>query len=500
MQSLTARLNVLSFVLLLLYNLWPHLQPHTAAAENVYIGAEQCAPCHQKIYNDWKTSGHAHILRKLSRKEAVDIPLPHGYTRKDISYLIGGYRWKALFLDRNGYLITSTKGGKGESQYNLVSKKWVDYLPGQRILYDCGRCHTTGYSPEGHQGGLSGIIGTWQFEGVQCEACHGPGALHARSSLKTDIKIDRNACSGCHALYPQNVIPVTSVFLAPYTEINQLLKSTMKHLTCVTCHNPHLPSKESIKQSCENCHQEVASIYRESYKHKRGITCIDCHMPPAGVVADGDAKTFDGDLKSHLFAINHAGVLAVVAKDGRRISPGYLSVDCACMRCHSVVENREWAMQYGLFSHRITISSNIKIMRFQMVFASIGFVFAVMAFLSAASLKKWFRPAQNMKQVLSIHKHAAWITFAAYVFVSAMCIYFHFPLSNPSKALNLGWFLVHPFNGVLGLIVYGGKILSVRKYKKGWAKPGMLWGIGLVVFWLIQYGTAVLAFFGILRV
>lgn len=476
------------------------LQSSVAASESIYIGAEQCAPCHQQIYNDWKTSGHAHILRKLSRKEAVDIPLPHGYTRKDISYLIGGYRWKALFLDRNGYLITSTKGGKGESQYNLGSKKWVDYLPGQRVPYDCGRCHTTGYSPEGHQGGLSGIIGTWQFEGVQCEACHGPGAAHARSSLKAEISIDRRICVDCHRTQPLNVLPVEGVFLARYTEANQLMKSTMRNLSCAVCHNPHLPAMESIRRSCESCHRDVAATFRDSYKSKINITCIDCHMPPAGVIAEGNPALFRGDLKSHLFKIDHAKPFPAVIQNGQTVNPGYLSVDYACMRCHSVVESREWAVQYGLFAHRITISSNIKIMRFQMVFASIGFVFAVMAFLSAASLKKWFRPAQNMKQVLSIHKHAAWITFAAYVFVSAMCIYFHFPLGSPSKALNLGWFLVHPFNGVLGLIVYGGKIIAVRKYKKGWAKPGMLWGIGLIVFWLVQYITVILSFFRIVRV
>lgn len=497
MERFTQRSAALSpFILCLMLFLFP-LQTRAAAPENAYVGAGQCAPCHRQVYDDWKTSGHARILLKPSSKEGKEVPLPPGLTKKDISYIIGGFRWKALFLDGNGYLVTSTPHGSGGNQYNLESRKWVDYLPGQKVPYDCGGCHTTGFSPEGHHEGREGIIGTWRLEGVQCEACHGPGALHARSALKADIRIDRNSCATCHALSPRGDIPVQGVFIAPYTETNQLLKSTMRSFSCTVCHNPHLPSKESVRQSCESCHQGIAARFKESYKGKRGITCIDCHMPPAGVVAEGNPALFRGDLKSHLFTIDHAAPFPAVVRNGRRVNPGYLGVEYACMRCHNVYESREWAVRHSMGAHRIQVSSNIRIMRFQMLFASFGVISAALALLSAASLKKWLLPAQNMKRALSIHKHAAWITFACYVFVSAMCVYFHFPLRNPSKALNLGWFLVHPLNGVLGLVLYGGKIIAVRKYKKGWARSGMVWGIGLAVFWLVQYLTVLLSFFGI---
>jgi hypothetical protein len=208
-----------------------------------------------------------------------------------------------LFLDAEGYLITSTSAGSGRNQYNLKSKKWVDYLPGQKVPYDCGGCHTTGYSPVGHLGGLEGITGTWEFEGVQCEACHGPGALHAATSRKEEITIDREICLQCHGTEPLDIVPVKDVFLSPYTEANQLMKSKMKDMACTDCHNPHPPSEKSIKQSCGTCHSKIAAVYGESYMYAKRVTCIDCHMPPAGAVAEGDAGTFHGDLKSHIFFI-----------------------------------------------------------------------------------------------------------------------------------------------------------------------------------------------------
>jgi hypothetical protein len=54
---------------------------------------------------------------------------------------------------------------EGANQYNMewiVAGKWTNYHAGEKNKkYDCGRCHTTGYSDEGHQDGLEGIVGTW---------------------------------------------------------------------------------------------------------------------------------------------------------------------------------------------------------------------------------------------------------------------------------------------------------------------------------------------------
>jgi len=474
--------------------------PASRSADTGYAGAEKCMPCHLKIYDDWQHSGHSRILRPSEDPEVATIPLPEGYNRRDISYIVGGYKWKALFLDMNGYVVTSTLFGKGRNQYNLKSRKWVDYRPGDLVPYDCGRCHTTGYKPEGHNDGLEGIVGTWKFEGVQCEACHGPGSKHVESASKADIMIDRDVCYGCHETKPLDEIPVKGNFLAPYTTVNQLFKSGMSGMKCPGCHDPHMSAEISIKKSCEECHEKIAKVYNGSYKKKLGILCIDCHMPPAGLVAEGDPKTYHGDLKSHIFRIDHHASSPFMVEDGQRVNPGYLSVDYVCMRCHDVFEKRSWAVSTATIAHRLKATTNVKIMRLQMAIAYAGIFFAAAALLSAFSLKKWLWPAQDVKKVLSIHKHSAWITFALYVFESTLCIYFHFPLSDPSSAVNLGWFLIHPVIGITGLVFYTGKIVTVRKFKKGWGTQGFVWGSALFVFWLFQFATVILAFYEILRV
>jgi len=461
-----------------------------AEAGERYIGAGKCGLCHKKIYEEWKSSGHSRILHKPFDSEVKELPLPEGYSRKNLSFIVGGYKWKVLFLDTDGYLVNR--------QYNLQSRRWVAYFPGERTPYDCGGCHTTGFDPKGSQKGFTGIKGAWKFPGVQCEACHGPGAAHAASTLKSEIIIDRD-CSRCHGTEPYDVIPVTGVFISPYTEANQLQKSKMRGLGCTGCHDPHKSAQSSIKNACEACHREIEEKYKDSYLYETGVSCTDCHMPPAIALAEGKTDSFKGDFKSHLFRIDHTKKAPFIEKDGVKINPGYLSVDYACMPCHRVYRDREWARSFGLVAHGIKITPNIKIMRLQMVLASAGFAFAVLSMLSAMSLKGWLWPVQNKKKMLSIHRHSVWITFAVYFFVSVMCVTFHFPVSEPAKAVNLGWFLIHPINGAIGFFVYAGKVVSVRKLKKGWGMPGVLWGAGLFLIWLIQFATATLDYFKLIK-
>ncbi len=473
--------------------LFLHNTPQVIAQSfgNDYIGAEACKTCHKKEYNDWKASGHANILHKASDEKVKNIPFP--IDRKNISYVIGGYKWKVLFLDRKGYLITSTSKGEGETQYNLKSKKWVDFLPGQRVPYDCGVCHTTGFSRIGHENRLEGIIGTWKFEGVQCEACHGPGQKHSASTLKKDINIDRHICRQCHGQEPFDTIPLNGVFLVQYTEANQLLKSKMKDFPCTVCHDPHLPSERSIRQSCESCHQKTTEIYKESYMYKVGVTCTDCHMAPAVKIADGNPDIYEGDFKSHLFKINHRGEFPVSISKGERINPGYLSVDYVCMRCHYLNHDRQWAARFAMFAHTVKVTTNIKIMRLQRVITYLGFLLAVIALLTGLYMKNYiFTSLQlNKKKVLTYHRFSSWTAFSIFVFNIIICTYIHFPLEHPAKALDFGWFLIHPINGIIGGVMYGGKIITVRKFRKGWTSQGLLWGIGIFLSWLIQFGTII---------
>lgn len=64
---------------------------------------------------------------------------------------------------------------------------------------ECVKCHVTGY---GKTGGFESMEKTPKLAGVQCEACHGAGSLHMKST-KEDKKKTINGkgidCRECHS-------------------------------------------------------------------------------------------------------------------------------------------------------------------------------------------------------------------------------------------------------------------------------------------------------------
>lgn len=153
-----------------------------------YAGSYSCGfSCHNELYASWTESAHYNSLRWINGSPpeypfqfnpgSPNVPDPpyvsgNQLSWDDVSLVIGGYRWKAQFLDQNGYIITGE--ASDSAQWNIQSEQWSIFHPGEQMEFDCGVCHAMGYNPEGNQGGFPGITGTWFEDDVGCEACHGP--------------------------------------------------------------------------------------------------------------------------------------------------------------------------------------------------------------------------------------------------------------------------------------------------------------------------------------
>ncbi|MEW6374943.1 MAG: multiheme c-type cytochrome [Thermodesulfobacteriota bacterium] len=329
--------------------------PSPEMAKKGYVGPQKCAECHQKIYNDYRATAHPYKLRPVEEARIVGLPLPEGYTWDDISYVVGGRRWKSRYMDKNGYIITMTGKNreiKGKNQYNIATGTWVDYHPGEKKPYDCGSCHTTGYSKEGHQDGLEGIIGTWALPGITCEECHGPGMAHIEAKGKGNIIKETSSafCGKCHVRGEKNKIPASGGFIRHHEQYNELLASPHNNAKCVECHNPHKPLKIGIVAECSSCHGDVAKEFKGSKMEKVGKTCEDCHMPYATKSAVFTAR-WQGDVKTHLFKINIDPEAKMFTDDGKW-AKGYLTLYFACLQCH-MDRDKTWAAQYAKKAHTI---------------------------------------------------------------------------------------------------------------------------------------------------
>ena len=311
-----------------------------------FIGAAACEECHSEQYATQGSTGHAHALTRVAGGVRPADP-PHGgfaerpppsYGWEDIAWIVGGFGWKARFVDASGHLVTGAA-----AQHVLATGEFVSFRedaePGT-LPFDCGPCHTTGYDPEDHQAGLVGIVGTWAEDGVRCERCHGPGSRHEQAPRHERMHVDRAAaaCGDCHVRGPANRIPAADGFIEPNAQWNELFSGKKQVMACVNCHDPHRSARHEddddpergIVARCQSCHFQNESRQRSDVMAVL-VDCLDCHMPYATRSAMGDPATFTADLRTHVFAINPDAEADQF--DGDRAEP-FLGLDFACRNCH----------------------------------------------------------------------------------------------------------------------------------------------------------------------
>lgn len=325
--------------------------PFTAAAQyEDYEGPEFCKQCHEDNYNDWKVSGHPYKLMKSSEAQNRPIPLPDGLDWDEITYVIGGYKWKSRYLDENGYIYTPAEGN---NQYNNLTGEWSDYHAGEVDKpYDCGRCHTTAWieNPDPtdlthNQDGLPGIWGTFYAGGIQCEQCHGPGF--------DSMEVDDSAafCGTCHVRGDENTIPASGGFIRHHEQYNEHLAGAHASMDCTTCHDPHKRGEFSIKETAEcgvSCHANKMESYMKTSMYDYGVECKDCHMPFATKSAQQLAPHM-GDLQTHIFRIDTDPTANMFTEDGLFVNldsngEAKVTMDFACQRCHLTASLDELAL------------------------------------------------------------------------------------------------------------------------------------------------------------
>jgi hypothetical protein len=326
-----------------------------------YVGDASCAGCHANMpeagfFDGYMDSGHPwKILRTQGEEPAAETwphtvvpPLPvvggEQLAWGDVEYVIGNYAWKTRFMDRDGYIYT---GDEGETtQWNLLTQEWANYHSGEVKAFNCGRCHTTGYDPEGEsQHGLEGVVGSWAQDGVRCEACHGPSSDHLANPSNV-APPGGSACSACHYRDAEYRMPWTSGFMKHHQQQEDLSHSPHDGLlSCATCHNPHrstVYNDGGLIRTCSSCHEGNEDNGFYVIEDMEGLSCKDCHMPKMGKSANILGE-YVADVRGHLFTIGTDAIYAednVYDVDGNLFwnqdenGDAFVTLDYACLGCH----------------------------------------------------------------------------------------------------------------------------------------------------------------------
>jgi hypothetical protein len=186
-----------------------NLQPEAQNGAH-YVGSQNCAECHEKIYESQSSSMHTKMIQDVKMDPSVivgdfaTLPEDADFELKNVVYTIG-----SKFKQR--YMLRKDRDGKedyriGNYQWNTENVNWQSYKVYTDWYHDawpednnqiptshtCDGCHFTGYMSAGLRVEPS----------IHCENCHGPGSKHVEDPVKENIYMatrhDPILNLGCH--------------------------------------------------------------------------------------------------------------------------------------------------------------------------------------------------------------------------------------------------------------------------------------------------------------
>ena len=319
-----------------------------------YVGSDACADCHSGSFERWSGSHHDLAMRTPTPATVVGDFDSASFTKDGVTTRFHRQD-DAYFVDTDGpsgavetYRVAYTFGIEPLQQYLLETEPgrlqalgvawdarpggqgWFHLYPDERIAHDdvlhwtsdsqnwnsiCADCHSTDVR-KGLDAGTGSFATAYSVMNVGCEACHGPGSLHA-AAPEADYgaaAVEIDTCAPCHsrraqlaegfrpgAAFLDHYLPavVTPPLYHADGQIQDevyvygsFLQSRMyqQGVTCGNCHDPHTAEPLLAGDAlCTQCHSEnarpdfptlTARRYDDPSHHFHDdVQCVDCHMP-----------------------------------------------------------------------------------------------------------------------------------------------------------------------------------------------------------------------------
>jgi len=342
-----------------------------------YVGAARCRDCHDAEYTAWETSHHRQAMQIADARTVLGDfdgatfkygAVTSAFSRRDgtyrvrtdaatgsvqdfdVKYTFGVTPLQQYLIELPGGRLQALsiawdsrpKAAGGQRWFHLYPGDGVDHTDElhwtgrqQNWNFMCADCHSTNLR-RGYDTASDRFQTTWSELNVACEACHGPGSIHAALSGRaklpvslterrgvqwsidpatllpkrsaprtTSVEID--ICAQCHSRREQigegyaagapledHYAPslITAGLYYPdgqqrdevYT-YGSFLQSRMAHtgVTCADCHEPHSGRPRAEGNAlCAQCHTPAKYDSAAHHFHRPrspGALCVSCHMP-----------------------------------------------------------------------------------------------------------------------------------------------------------------------------------------------------------------------------
>lgn len=255
-----------------------------------YLGSGACKSCHQDIYDRWKKTPMANIVRNpREHPEAIipDLSKPDPlvtFTKDDIAFVYGSI-WKQRYFKKVGddYFVLP-------AQWDVTHKIWRKYFVKNGTdwwapLYPpdnfqrptgplCDGCHSVNYDI------ATKTVAEWN---VGCERCHGPGSEHVKHPTRETIinpaRLDyvhaNDTCIQCHSQGQPLHNPINGKYydwpvgfhmglnLSDFWKLEEhkLGETSFMYFPDGTAHKNRMQGNDFV----------------QSLMYTRGVACFSCH-------------------------------------------------------------------------------------------------------------------------------------------------------------------------------------------------------------------------------
>lgn len=289
-------------------------QASTMAAAH-YVGSQACEQCHQQIYQRWKKTPMANVVRDPRTHPNAILPdlstnTVSKFTVDQVAFVYGSI-WKQRYFTKvgNDYFPLPVQWDIGNRKwlpYHVPSTGadwWAAFYPSDNMQRPtgptCDGCHSVDYNLQTHQ------VAEWN---VGCERCHGPGSEHAqhptRGNIMNPAQMDsvaaNDTCIQCHSQGRASKNPIEGKYydwpvgyrvglhLQDFWKLENctLGQTDFYYFPDCTAHKNRMQGND-FKQSvmyrhqitCSSCHDvHGTDNYAQLIKPADQI-CLDCHGP-----------------------------------------------------------------------------------------------------------------------------------------------------------------------------------------------------------------------------
>ena len=356
-----------------------------AAAQAHYVGSQACAKCHGAIYDRWKKTPMANVVR--DPREHPDAIVPNlaintvgKFSREQVG-LVYGSLWKQRYFTKVGddYFPLPV-------EWDFATHVWLPYLvttgqdwwvpdyPPDNLKRPtgplCDGCHSVGYDIRTKQ------VAEWN---VGCERCHGPGSAHTAhpavdnilNPARTNYVAASDNCIQCHSQGRPLANPIEGKYydwpvgyrvglkLANFWKLEDhvLGKTDFYYFADGTAHKNRMQGNDFVQSlmyrrgiSCFDCHDAHGTSNYAQLREPAEKLCLECHGPgspngPRTATIEAHTHHKEGTPGSrcvdcHMPAIQSEGVPGtyVHAHTFRFISPSATDkygIPNPCTSCHT---------------------------------------------------------------------------------------------------------------------------------------------------------------------